>query len=202
MRYILIDTAGVSANIIACNGNKVATAQLHNERRHSDVLLGKVDNLLKELSMKVIDLKYMGAVTGPGSFTGIRIGLATIKGFAAVNPCKLVGLSVFDVLKEKIKSGIALIKCTKTTCYYAIYKSSQIIKSGVINNDEIGNTFKGKKVFIIENDGVDYSGAVVIFDYPILLKRAMDRAIADGNFIKNNKLEAVYMQKPQAEREI
>lgn len=196
MKYIMIDTAGASAYIVVKNGKKKAVKRLPNEKRHSDVLLSELDSLLNEVGMKVTDLECMGVVTGPGSFTGIRIGIATIKGFAAVNNCKLVGLTVFDVLSQKISTGRALLKCTKTTCYYADYKAHKIIASGVIDNQDI----KEDGFFVVAGDGLEAANRQVISDYEKLLEKSMDDAIKNKTFISNNKLEAVYMQKPQAER--
>ncbi len=200
MKYILVDTAGNSANVIARKDDKVLFATLPNERRHSDVLLGEIDGLLRQLSIKVTDLDYMGVITGPGSFTGIRIGIATIKGFAAVNNCKLIGLTAFDVLKEEIKNGVGLLKCTKTSCYYAIYRASDIEKTGVVENDEISSF--GKNIFVVDGDGLEFPNTKVIKDYKRLLQLAMENAIKNRKFVDNNQLEAVYMQKPQAEREL
>jgi len=200
MKYILIDTAGDSASVLARNEEIFEATVLPNERRHSDVLLVKVDEILKKLNLKVTDLEYMGVVTGPGSFTGIRIGIATIKGFEAVNPCKLVGLTVFDVLKGMIVDGVALLKCTKTSCYYAKYRNSNILEKGVINNDELDKIINNERLFIIKGDGLDIEKAEVISEYIDLLQKAMELAINNEYFIENNKLEAFYMQKPQAER--
>lgn len=192
----MIDTAGASAYVLVRNGDMQASTQLPNEKRHSDVLLGELDGLLRKVDMKVTDLDYMGVVTGPGSFTGIRIGIATIKGFAAVNNCNLIGLTVFDVLSEEVTSGRALLKCTKTSCYYADYKNHKIIGSGVVDNSEL----QDEKYFVVAGDGLEGAKRQEITDYEELLKKAMEKAIKTKNFVQNNKLEAVYMQKPQAER--
>ena len=200
MKYILVDTAGDSASVLVRNEDQSDSIELPNERRHSDVLLVKVDELLRKLSLKVADLEYMGVIIGPGSFTGIRIGIATIKGFEAVNPCKLVGLTVFDVLKGEIKDGVALLKCTKTSCYYAKYRNSAILETGVINNDELEKITSDEHIFVVKGDGVELETAEIVSDYPSLLKKAMEAAINNKEFLENNQLEAVYMQKPQAER--
>lgn len=192
----MIDTAGASAYVLVRNGDMQASTQLPNEKRHSDVLLGELDGLLRKVDMKVTDLDYMGVVTGPGSFTGIRIGIATIKGFAAMNNCNLIGLTVFDVLSEEVASGRALLKCTKTSCYYADYKNYKIIGSGVIDNSEL----QDENYFVVAGDGLEGAKRQEITDYEELLKKAMEKAIKTKNFVQNNKLEAVYMQKPQAER--
>src|SRR5690606_13474118 len=120
MSYLLIDTAGKMASITVCHKDKTSSTILPNERRHSDTLLVELEKLLQKENLKLADFSVMAAVTGPGSFTGIRVGLSTIKAFAEAFPAvKLIGLSVFDIVKRHVKNGFVVIKSTKTHRYYA-----------------------------------------------------------------------------------
>jgi len=66
-------------------------------RTHSIKLPKCADDILKKAGADISEMDYFGAVTGPGSFTGIRIGINLIKGFAFALNRKTVGVSVSDI---------------------------------------------------------------------------------------------------------
>lgn len=73
-----------------------------NAERHgmAEYLVPLIQQALAEAGIGFGDLQRIGAVTGPGSFTGLRVGLATAQGLQLALDCKLVGITAFDLYRE------------------------------------------------------------------------------------------------------
>lgn len=67
-------------------------------RRHSEQLLPNIAHLFEELDYSIKDLDGISVTVGPGSFTGLRIGLSIVKGFAQVLDIPVIGISTLEVL--------------------------------------------------------------------------------------------------------
>lgn len=98
-RILAVDSSSMTGSVALCQGEKLVAESLLNVRcTHSEKLLGQIDLLLTEAGWQVQDLDLLVAVTGPGSFTGLRIGIATIKGLAQVLDKPVVGISSLQML--------------------------------------------------------------------------------------------------------
>jgi len=103
LNVLALDTATPALGLCLRSGEDTRTALLQAGFRHSETLLPQVQRLLAEAGLKPADLELLVCSLGPGSFTGIRIGLATAKGLAfgarsAGARCELVGVSTLDGL--------------------------------------------------------------------------------------------------------
>ena len=83
MRILALDTSGlvVSAAVFA-DGCLLAETFLHYQKTHSQTLLPLVAETLGQIEMDVNDMDVLALAVGPGSFTGLRIGVCTVKGLA------------------------------------------------------------------------------------------------------------------------
>lgn len=77
--------------------------------RHSVILMDEIDKTLGEANLSLNDCDYFVAVTGPGSFTGIRIGISCIKGFATALNKKAVGVTAFETLSYNVNSKVPYV---------------------------------------------------------------------------------------------
>ncbi|MCK4502319.1 MAG: tRNA (adenosine(37)-N6)-threonylcarbamoyltransferase complex dimerization subunit type 1 TsaB [Desulfuromonadales bacterium] len=85
MKILALDSSSATGSIALCRDECLVAESLLNVRStHSEKLLSQIDMLLNEAGWKLADLDLLAVVTGPGSFTGLRIGIATIKGLAQV----------------------------------------------------------------------------------------------------------------------
>lgn len=85
VKILALDTSSTTGSVALCQGEKLVAESLLNVRStHSERLLAQIDLLLTEAGWNLVDLDLFAVVTGPGSFTGLRIGIATIKGLAQV----------------------------------------------------------------------------------------------------------------------
>jgi tRNA threonylcarbamoyladenosine biosynthesis protein TsaB len=96
LNSLAIDTSTGLLMICARKDEKTASLTLRHGLQHSPRLIPLIDGLLSELSMSVKDLSLLVCSLGPGSFTGIRIGLATAKGISMGASCPVVGVSSLD----------------------------------------------------------------------------------------------------------
>ncbi len=99
MKYLCIDTTTkVTALALAEDDQLVAEGFLHTTRNHSERLIPMLDQLLGASAWRLNDLDLIGVVRGPGSFTGIRIGIATAQGLAQVLKVPLLSVLSLDAL--------------------------------------------------------------------------------------------------------
>ncbi|HVJ47940.1 tRNA (adenosine(37)-N6)-threonylcarbamoyltransferase complex dimerization subunit type 1 TsaB [Desulfitobacterium sp.] len=99
MKYLTIDTTTkVTALGLGEEGQLVAEGFLHTAKTHSERLIPMLDQLLGAAAWKLQDLDFIGVVRGPGSFTGIRIGIASAQGLAEVLHLPLIGAISLDAL--------------------------------------------------------------------------------------------------------
>lgn len=92
-----IDTSG-GVRVIA-----ESTAQA--DRKHCELLLDTMDRLLDRAGMALSDVELLTISKGPGSFTGLRVGLATWKGLALGSDIPLVGVSTLDAMTHSVSMG-------------------------------------------------------------------------------------------------
>lgn len=111
MNILMIDTSGPACGVaLMKDGAIVYEAQLVSGRTHSQRVMPMVDTALSMSDMQVSDIDLFGAVLGPGSFTGVRIGVSTVKALAhaAGKPC--VGVDALHALAANV-SGFDGVIC-------------------------------------------------------------------------------------------
>jgi tRNA threonylcarbamoyladenosine biosynthesis protein TsaB len=103
---VAIESSSRSASVAARAGGRTLQAQLAATRAHASDLLPALDGLVRELGRvpREIDAVYVGL--GPGSYTGLRVGIATALGIVRSTGAALVGVCSFEVLLwERLQSG-------------------------------------------------------------------------------------------------
>lgn len=99
LKILAVDSSSMTGSVALCRGETLVAESLLNIRStHSEKLLGQIDLLLTEAGWQLADLDLLVAVTGPGSFTGLRIGIATVKGLAQVLAKPVIGVSSLQML--------------------------------------------------------------------------------------------------------
>ncbi|MGA2379686.1 MAG: tRNA (adenosine(37)-N6)-threonylcarbamoyltransferase complex dimerization subunit type 1 TsaB [Spirochaetia bacterium] len=98
MTVLSLDTATEVLSLSAVSGDSWAALSVHRGLQHSPALLPLAERLLQDLGTTVKDLELIVCSIGPGSFTGIRIGLATALGIGHGRGIPVVGVSTLDAL--------------------------------------------------------------------------------------------------------
>lgn len=102
MKALLIDTASEPAIVAVVQAGIItARAEITERRRISESLLKQVDAVLRQSGQTVQSLDVIGVVNGPGSFTGLRIGIATANALAAAAELPMVAISADQVSNSK-----------------------------------------------------------------------------------------------------
>lgn len=128
MRILALETATAAASAaIWDETGPVAESFFYLPRAHSQQVMPIIDNMLRISGVTLLDLDGYAVSIGPGSFTGLRIGMATIKGLAQVSGKPLVGVCTLDALAENMIGHDGLIcpilDARKNEVYTAVYRS-------------------------------------------------------------------------------
>lgn len=128
-KYLAIDTSSRYLTVLARNGDKLCLRHLPEcAMRHSVILMDEIDKALNETSLKPADCDFFAAVTGPGSFTGIRIGVATAKGFALAADKPLKAITAFDLIAYNVNSKNFIVAIDAAHAHYYVcgYKDGKV----------------------------------------------------------------------------
>lgn len=136
MKVLAIDTSTMMASCALLDEeNLLGEFSLNQNMGHSENLVPMVKTLLDNLNLKVSDIDLYGVALGPGSFTGLRIGIATVKAFAHVYNKPIVGVSTLEGLAFNVRASgviVPIIDARKNRVYTGIYKW----EDGYLNNVE------------------------------------------------------------------
>lgn len=142
MKILAIDTSGKAAGIAILSDNQILyELYMNTGLNHSLVLLPELDKALNRLNLELKDLDLFTATAGPGSFTGLRIGLSTLKGFALSQHKPLVGVSTLEALAHNICCEDVLIcpimNGPMEEIYTALYRYEYVIGYECVLKDQI-----------------------------------------------------------------
>ena len=191
---------------------------------HSENLMPMIDYAIKCAGVEIIDIGLFAVAHGPGSFTGIRIGIATIKGLAfGAEADNCIGISSLCALAHNfygIDSGILIlptIDARRKQVYNAVFdnlayvKSDRIITVGELES-ELNLEFADRKIAFVGDgaamcyDEIDFGGKVQI---PDMLKNPCAASLClaarekykKGGATHPRALAPAYLIQTQAERE-
>ncbi|MDW7672983.1 MAG: tRNA (adenosine(37)-N6)-threonylcarbamoyltransferase complex dimerization subunit type 1 TsaB [Bacillota bacterium] len=126
MKLLGLDTSTKVATAAVIDGNRlVGETYLHTGNDHSQHLMPLIEGLLRQCQVQPKELTAIAVALGPGSFTGLRIGLATGKAFASALKIPLVGIPTLDGLAYNLAhaEGIVcpILDARKKQVYTSIY---------------------------------------------------------------------------------
>ena len=129
-RFVLAVETSIMTSSVALLDNSVLVAEqtVRTARGHASKLLPMVDNMMEAAGLALSDVDLMAVPLGPGSFTGIRIGLSTMKGLAWSSKTPLVGVCSLETLALgtgiRDQPVVAVLDARKGEVFLAIYKHS------------------------------------------------------------------------------
>jgi len=110
MKILAVDTATKSCSVaIVDKESLLAEMTVINEQTHSKHLLEMVRIVVKHSDLNLSDLNGYAVTSGPGSFTGLRIGISSVKGLAAAQGKPIAGVSSLDSLARQVSFSTYLI---------------------------------------------------------------------------------------------
>ena len=126
MKTLAIDTSSKICSVAILEDKKIILEKhSDDERTHSQKLMPIIDSVFKETKLTLDDIELLACCQGPGSFTGIRIGISTVKAFADVKNIPIVGITSLESLAYNIKNNsiiASIIDAKNTNVYFAMYE--------------------------------------------------------------------------------
>lgn len=126
MKILAVDTSSKLCSVaILEDKNLIKKLELDNGLTHSETLMPLIQQLLNECSLSLNNINLLVSDIGPGSFTGIRIGVSSCKAFSDSLNIPCVGISSLEVLAYNIQNdGIicSTIDCKNNNCYFTLYE--------------------------------------------------------------------------------
>ena len=156
-------TTNICGNSIKIRGDSCLIEESHVlDRRHSSLLVPKIREVLRKASLSIDDVAAFVVGVGPGSFTGLRIGVSTIKGLGIVTKRPCIGIPSIDALAlnadGEVKTVCPVIDAKRGQVYSAIYKKekSRVVRKTdylLLGIDRLMKKVKGPAVFL--GDGLE-----------------------------------------------
>ena len=137
MNILMVDTSGPACGVaIMADGRLVYEAELTHKQTHSQRVMPMVDTALQMSDMTLADMDVLGAVVGPGSFTGVRIGVSTVKALAhaANKPC--IAVDALEALAANVTAfdGVVcpILDARARQVYGAMFRNGERVLDDVV----------------------------------------------------------------------
>ena len=200
MNYLAIDTSGKNLTIIIKNNGKIYKVfDSECGVNHSVELMPRLEKLALDANFNLSDASFFAVVVGPGSFTGIRIGVATVKALCFAYKKPYLSITSFDTLAYNEKGGsvLTLIDAKHNGFYACGYLDNKVnLKESYLMREEVLNLIDkyDKVVSSTLIDGV--SSLIVPLD--LGLEKAIESNLDKIEF-DISLLTPLYVRKSQAE---
>ncbi len=230
MKILSLDTTCKTASVsLSENGKLLASETWLSPMSHSSTLLVVIDQLLNLLSWKTSDLDLLVCGAGPGSYTGIRIGISTLKGLAFVRKIPCVGVSSLHGLAYQMRNAegriVPVINARRNQVYTAVFDChegkltrrcedrvapvSELIDELSKEQSPVFFTGDGRELFPRENCPFPLGETPENLAYPsaVSLSEIGEEIYLDASPETRDELFApaalrpIYLQKVQAEKE-
>lgn len=196
--YLAVDTSSRYLTVAACKGgNRVVSHLADCAMNHSVALMDEIDKALDKVGLDLKECDFFAAVTGPGSFTGIRIGIACVKGYAVALKKRAFGVTAFDLISYNVNSDcdyLVAVDAAHGNYYvsgYSPYGFCNVVPRFLPREKVIEF---GLPVYGFENlDLPDYT--------KLEAKDCLCRAVETASKYDDDGLRALYVKKSQAEEE-
>ena len=226
MKILAFDSTAKAASAAVTDGDKLlGVYTIDNGLTQSELLLPMAENLLKSLKLSFSDIELLAASTGPGSFTGVRIGAALVKGIAFGKGIPCVSVSTLEAIAENlfplVGTLVAVMDARRGQVYTATFKCDGKTMTRLTPDRAIGIKELSDELSLLEDDiylagdgyevtakalresGINFreTPSLLITENAYSVAKVAYRKFLAGDTENDKDLKATYLRLPQAERE-
>lgn len=222
MKILALDSTALTATVALCEDEKLlAEYTINNGNTHSETILPMISSMLDLFGCEMSAIDAFACSAGPGSFTGVRIGAATLKGLAFDRQKPCVGVSTLEALAYNVKGCgkiiCAVMNARRGQVYNALFSSDgeRLCDDRALSIEELAAELVEKNAEVVVcGDGTDitldgFGGRVKATAAPnrLVCQSAYSvaqvalRNIREGKEVTDVELTPVYLRLSQAERE-
>lgn len=229
MRILALDCSAKSVSVaIAENGNLISEGFLNIQLTHSETLMPLCEQALLNARLTLKDIDALAVTAGPGSFTGVRIGVSAVKGMCFADNKPVYPFSTLEAMALIFENGAGfngiicgLMDARREQFYNALFKAengkiTRICEDRIITAKELEEelTEKYDGEIMLVGDGAKLfksiaqpSASLTLAVPSSLIQRAAGIAIKasyddySANPVSADALQPIYLRKSQAERE-
>ncbi|MDD6762045.1 MAG: tRNA (adenosine(37)-N6)-threonylcarbamoyltransferase complex dimerization subunit type 1 TsaB [Clostridiales bacterium] len=220
MKILAVDTSAFPASAAVTDGEYILGEYvIRNQRKHSQNIMPMVDSLLDGLGMDISEIDVFAVTVGPGSFTGLRIGISTVRAFAQAMGKPVVGISTLEALAYNFAGAcvtvVPMLDARRDEVFTAAYNGGEtILKPCVMTVGEAAELFADSGAIYTGDGAVKHREEILAADPTAVIAspnlcevRASAAAAAaykkaeNGEGVNYNEIQPVYLRKSQAERE-
>lgn len=207
--YILnIETATTNCSVSISKAGVTVALKEDNDKgySHAERLHVYIDDVLKESNINMEDLEAIAVSKGPGSYTGLRIGVSAAKGFCFALDKPLISVATLDALSQKVKNYdgviVAMLDARRMEVYSAIYDSNynQIreTQAQILDEQSFSDYLEKGKVYFIGN-GVEKTKTLINHPNACFVEDELPSAnemsqIAFGKYKKSDTEDVAYFE--------
>ena len=226
MKILALETSAKSVSAAVAENGKILCSNYQNiGLTHSRTLMPLVQGMLSAAEMTLNDMDAIAVANGPGSFTGLRIGISAVKGlaWAAEKPC--CGVSTLLAMAQNVLHVDGTVICAmdarRNQIYNAVFRARNGLLSRVcedraislaqlaseLKNDENGKIIVGDGASLCYNylseAGIScrMAPAALVMQNAVGVALAAEELICEGKTVSAQDLQPVYLRLSQAERE-
>lgn len=227
MKILAVDTSATAASVAVAEENKlIGEFSINTALTHSQTLMPMVDELLKNTGLSVNDIDAAAVNAGPGSFTGVRIGVAAVKGIAFPKNLPCVSVSTLESMAYNMLGNDCIVcsvmdaRCSQV--YNALFRVkgctvTRMTDDRALSLTDLKNELQNinEKVVLVGDGAVlcsKFLGEelenIMLAPFNNRIQTASSVAYAafekinNGETVKADELMPVYLRLPQAQREL
>lgn len=225
LKILAVDTSAKAASAAVVENEKIISEFFINTKlTHSQTMLPMIKNLLEACKLSLDDIGGFAVSVGPGSFTGLRIGISLVKGLAFANEIPCAAVSTLEALCRNVSCDAMIYavmdaRCSQVYAAAFSFDGERYIRESedeAVSLEELENRVKKcKKTVVFVGDGAelcynrlkDTCDNVKLAAENVRFQRASSVAfVAQEKFDRNETVSAdalnpAYLRLPQAERE-
>lgn len=224
MNVFAMDTSSLTATVAVINEDKLlGEYSVSNKLTHSQTILPMADSLLGDLNMTLEDIDVFSVCIGPGSFTGLRIGMATVKTFSQALDKPVIGVSSLDAIAYSFfgvdgYTVCPIVDARRDEVYNALYRGeAKTVFDRALHIDELLSELTDENIIFCGDGVLVHRDRIIsanknnrwqIAPQHLMLPKASSVAYKamlrakDNDFDDTYTLNPVYLRKSQAEREL